>query len=90
MEAWRRSPDDDWLISCAIVTTAARGEMTAIHDRQPVMMRPDAWKTWLDQASTPDELLAAAAAEAPELAWHEVGKAVGNVRNNSAELIDRV
>jgi len=90
VEAWRLSPDDEWLISCAIVTTAARGEMTAIHDRQPVMMSPDAWQTWLDRASTPDELLAAAAADAPELAWHEVGKAVGNVRNNSEELIDRV
>ena len=90
VEAWRRGPDDDWLISCAIVTTAARGEMAAIHDRQPVMMRPGAWGTWLDTDSAPDELLAAAAAEAPELEWHEVGKAVGNVRNNSEELIDMV
>lgn len=90
IEAWRRSPDDEWLISCAIVTTAARGEMATIHDRQPVMMRPDAWATWLDRASTPGELLAAAADDAPALEWHEVGKAVGNVRNNSEELIDRV
>ena len=88
VEAWRRSPDDEWLITCAIVTTAARGELAAIHDRQPVMMRPDAWNTWLDTASSAEELLAAAADDAPELVWHEVGKAVGNVRNNSPELVE--
>ena len=59
--------------------TAARGEMAAIHDRQPVMMRPAAWGTWLDTSSTPDELLAAAADDAPELAWHEVGKMGGDI-----------
>lgn len=90
VEAWRGSRDDEWLISCAIVTTAARGEMATIHDRQPVMMRPDAWATWLDTSATKEDLLDAAAEPAPELAWHEVGKAVGNVRNNSEELIDRV
>jgi len=90
LEAWRRSPDDDWLITCAILTTAARGPMTEIHDRQPVMMRTDAWVAWLDTASTKDTLFAAADADAPELAWHEVGKAVGNVRNNSPELTQAV
>lgn len=90
LEAWRPSPADAWLITCAVVTTAARGELAAIHDRQPVMMKPDAWKAWLDPASGKDELFAAAAADAPALTWHAVDKAVGNVRNNSPELIDAV
>ena len=88
VEAWRPTGDDDWLITCAIVTTAARDEMRQIHDRQPVMMRDDAWRTWLDPASAKDDLLDAAHADAPELAWHEVGKAVGNVRNNEPELVE--
>jgi putative SOS response-associated peptidase YedK len=87
VEAWRPSTDDEWLITCAIVTTAARGEIQSIHDRQPVMMRADAWRTWLDPASGKDDLLDAAHADAPDLAWHQVDKAVGNVRNNGAELI---
>jgi len=90
IEAWRNSPADEWLITCAIVTTGARGEMAEIHDRQPVMMERDAWTTWLDPASTKDDLFAAAAADAPALEWHPVDKGVGNVRNNSEELIDRV
>lgn len=90
IEAWRPSPDEEWLISCAIVTTASRGTMKELHDRQPVMMQPDAWAAWLDTDSTKDDLFEAAAADAPALEWHEVGKAVGNVRNNSEELIDRI
>ncbi|PKQ18037.1 MAG: DUF159 family protein [Actinobacteria bacterium HGW-Actinobacteria-8] len=88
VEAWRLTGDDEWLITCAIVTTAARDEMREIHDRQPVMMRDDAWRTWLDPASAKDELLDAALADGPQLVWHEVGREVGNVRNNSPELVE--
>jgi len=90
LEAWRASAHDAWLITTSIVTTAARGPMTEIHDRQPVMMQPEAWRTWLDPVSTADDLFASAAADAPELTWHEVGKAVGNVRNNDPSLVEPV
>lgn len=90
LEAWRPAADQDWLITCTIVTTAARGDMRDIHDRQPVMMRPDAWQAWLDPASGADDLFAAAAADAPALAWHAVGAAVGNVRNNEPALVEPV
>ena len=90
LEAWRPSPDVPWLISCAIVTRSARGDLAQLHDREPVMMRPDAWGAWLDPASSQHDLFAAAKAPAPDLEWHEVGKAVGNVRNNSTALVDRV
>ncbi len=64
--------------------------MQELHDRQPVMMSDDAWRTWLDTDAGKDDLLDAALADAPELAWHEVDKAVGNVRNNSPELVEPV
>jgi putative SOS response-associated peptidase YedK len=88
VEAWRPGSYDDWLITCAIVTTTARGDLQQLHDRQPVMMRDDAWRIWLDPASPKDGLLDAAHADAPQLAWHEVGQAVGHVRNNSPELVE--
>ncbi len=87
LEAWRPSPADEWLITCCIVTTAARGAMADIHDRQPVMFTEDNWRAWLDPHSGKDDLFAAVAADAPDLLWHEVGKAVGNVRNNEPELV---
>jgi len=48
----------------------------------------DAGRTWLDPASVKDDLFDAAHADAPALAWHEVGKAVGPVGNNWPELVE--
>ncbi|MDN4483019.1 SOS response-associated peptidase [Demequina lignilytica] len=78
----------EWLATFSIVTTAARGEMQEIHDRQPVMLTTDEADAWLDSASTQDDLWAAIGAPAPELTWHRVGKAVGNVRNQGPELVE--
>lgn len=91
-ELWkdRSVADAPWMVSCSIVTTAARGEMQDIHDRQPVMFTPENWDVWLDRESTPDDLFAAAADPAPALAWHEVGTAVGNIRVNVPELVEPV
>ncbi len=92
-EFWRDKALGDeapWMASCSIVTTAARGEMTEIHDRQPVMLTHDEVDAWLDAESTPDDLFAAIAAPEPALAWHEVGRAVGNVRHQGPELVEPV
>jgi putative SOS response-associated peptidase YedK len=89
-ELWkdRSVPDAPWMVSCSVVTTAARGEMQDIHDRQPVMLTPDNWDVWLERESTPDDLFAAAAEPAPALAWHRVGKAVGNIRVDEPGLVE--
>ncbi len=89
-EFWKDKTVDDapWLATCSIVTAAARGEMQDIHDRQPVMLRPDEVDTWLDPTSAQDDLWAAIGAPAPDLTWHEVGKAVGNIRNQGPELVE--
>lgn len=90
LEAWRPDPQAPWLITCAVVTTAARGDLAAIHDRQPVMMTPETWPAWLDPASSTADAMDAALAPGPALEWHPVGAAVGNVRNDSPELVERV
>uniref|UniRef100_UPI0025F3D6DF SOS response-associated peptidase family protein n=1 Tax=Demequina sp. TaxID=2050685 RepID=UPI0025F3D6DF len=66
------------------------GEMRDIHDRQPVMLVPEEVDVWLDHDASKDDLLAAIAAPAPALTWHEVGRAVGNVRNQGEELVRAV
>jgi putative SOS response-associated peptidase YedK len=91
-EFWkdRSVADAPWVVSCSIVTTAARGEMQDIHDRQPVMLTPENWEVWLERESTPYDLFAAAADPAPALAWHEVSKAVGNIRVDEPGLVEPV
>jgi putative SOS response-associated peptidase YedK len=82
--------DAEWLVTTTIVTTAARGEMRDIHDRQPVMMQPDALEAWLDRDADQGTLLDVIAMPAPDLAWHEVRKAVGSPRNNDPENVEPV
>lgn len=76
-----------WLATCTILTTAARGSMTSLHDRQPVMLTPKEARTWLDPSQCPDDLFAAIDAPTMPLAWHPVGRAVGNIRNQGDGLI---
>jgi putative SOS response-associated peptidase YedK len=92
-EFWRdkaAGADAPWLVTTSIVTTAARDIMREIHDRQPVMLTPHNVDAWLDRNSDQGTLFDVIAAPAPRLAWHTVGKAVGNVRNNTAENIQPV
>ncbi|WP_062516599.1 SOS response-associated peptidase [Demequina gelatinilytica] len=89
-EFWRDKALGDeapWLATCSIVTTAARDEMQEIHDRQPVMLLHDEAAAWLDAGTGKDDLFAVIAAPAPALTWHEVGRDVGNIRNQGEQLV---
>jgi putative SOS response-associated peptidase YedK len=91
--AGRRDPvTGEVLRTFTIVTTRPNAFMAPIHDRMPVILRPDAWGRWLardlaDPAEllgllTPDEDLA--------LVAHAVPRLVNNVRNQGPALIERI
>jgi putative SOS response-associated peptidase YedK len=50
-EAWRPMEGADWLITCAILTTEPNELLAPIHDRMPVIVRPEDYSTWIDAAS---------------------------------------
>lgn len=98
---WWRDPskaDDDparWVLSTTILTRDAVGELGSIHDRMPVFLAPELIEEWLDpHADVSDELLEAVAAGGAEVAermqYYEVGREVGNVRNNGPQLLEPV
>ena len=81
-----------WLLSTSILTQAATGALACIHDRMPVLLSPELLDEWLDpHTEGDDDLLAEIAHGGAEMAeraeFHVVGSAVGNVRNNSPELV---
>lgn len=76
------------VVTCTILTTAARGSMNDLHDRQPVMLDHEQRDAWLSADSAPAALFDAIEAPAPALEWHPVGKSVGNVRHNSPALVE--
>jgi putative SOS response-associated peptidase YedK len=87
-ERWR-SPEGEWIWSCTVITTAATDDLGRIHDRMPMIVRPEHWDSWLDPALTETEevrgLLAPSMTGMMEA--YPVSKAVNNVRNNGIELI---
>ena len=45
-ENWR-SPADEWVRTFAIVTTTPNELCAEIHNRVPVILKPEAWPVWL-------------------------------------------
>ena len=46
-EGWK-DPSGQWVKSCSILTTTPNAVTSAVHDRMPVILDPDAYDLWLD------------------------------------------
>ena len=77
------------LVSFSIITTKPNSLVAPYHDRMPVILDKDEEKTWLDQSlDDPAAILPLLDAyPAADMAVHQVGKEVGNSRNDYPELI---
>ena len=42
------SPHGPWLLTCSILTRAARSDLDWLHDREPVVLRDEDVDAWLD------------------------------------------
>ena len=72
--------------TCAVITTAATGAMTALHHRVPVVLAEEDWPLWLGERGKG----AAPLMQAPDddmLTWHRVDRAVNSNRASGPELI---
>jgi putative SOS response-associated peptidase YedK len=86
---WGSGPDR--LITCSVVTMAALSDLTAVHDRMPLVLPPARWSAWLAGPADPTALLAPPAEEIlAGLEIRPVGPAVGDVRNDGPDLVARV
>ncbi|MFC4409830.1 SOS response-associated peptidase [Chungangia koreensis] len=55
-ESWK-SPDGNLIHSCTVVTTEANEIMEQIHDRMPVILKPESEKIWLSPSIQDPEVL---------------------------------
>ncbi|ROO50711.1 putative SOS response-associated peptidase YedK [Micromonospora sp. Llam0] len=79
------------MITSSVITTAAVGPFAEVHDRMPLLLPEDRWAEWLDPEVDGTALLAAPDDNyLDHIEIRPVGTAVGNVRNNGAELVQRV
>lgn len=87
-ELWK-SPEDEWVWTCTVITTEATDDVGRIHDRMPMVVAPDSWGAWLDPTrnDVDDVRALLVPAMAGSMEAYPVSKAVNNVRNNGPELI---
>jgi putative SOS response-associated peptidase YedK len=46
-DRWK-NPDREWIETCSIITTSANALLSGIHDRMPVVLKPESYDLWLD------------------------------------------
>ena len=90
-ENWK-SPDEDWIRSCTILTTAANSFIEPVHNRMPVILSAETVPLWLDPLTESTENLQPLLLPAPSelLDVREVSPTVNNVRNDNPTCIDAV
>ncbi len=84
-EHWT-APDGTVLETSSVLTTTPNALMATIHDRMPVILDAADYPSWLRGSATEATALIRPY-PAERMRIHAVSKAVGNVRNNSAELV---
>ncbi|QLE40361.1 SOS response-associated peptidase [Nostoc sp. C052] len=87
-ERWK-TPANEEIISCTILTTAANELLQPIHERMPVILEPQDYDLWLDsQVQTPQTLQQLLRPyPAPAMTAYPVSTLVNNSRHNNSECI---
>jgi putative SOS response-associated peptidase YedK len=89
-ERWEKG--DEPVESCTLITCEANGVVGAVHNRMPVILKPEDYARWLDPKEQRSEALMRLLAPLPDdwLSAHPVGKLVNNPRNEDPRCIERV
>ena len=86
-DRWR-NPAGQWIDSFTIITTEPNELMADIHDRMPVILRPEETEAWLDPDTDIEALVPSLRPyPAESMRAYAVDPRVGNVRNESPDLI---
>jgi putative SOS response-associated peptidase YedK len=90
-ERWKDPATREWLETFSIITTDPNQVVAPLHNRMPVIIERKDYARWLggpggDSAQLPLDLLRPFPAE-QMIAW-KVDKAVGNVSNDAAQLLE--
>ncbi|MEH7124412.1 SOS response-associated peptidase [Bacillus sp. JJ1773] len=90
-EQWK-SPLGKSVFTCSVITTTPNDLVKDIHDRMPVILKPEDEKNWLDRTITDtaylDQFLKPLDKELMET--YEVSSLVNSPKNNSMELLQRI
>jgi putative SOS response-associated peptidase YedK len=88
-ETWR-SPEGERIRSFTIAASDSERMCAKLHNRMPVVLKPEAWPMWLGEEPADVPHLKALLAPYPSedmICW-PVSPRVGNVKNNDPSLIE--
>lgn len=90
-EHWESPETGELMESCTILTTQANHSIAPLHDRMPVILRPESMGLWLNASSHDWDLLKGLLQPLPEtLEVYPVSMAVNSPTNDSAEVIKKI
>jgi putative SOS response-associated peptidase YedK len=88
-DRWR-NPDTEWVETCSIITTSANTLLSGIHDRMPVVLKPESYDLWLDpgfkRADALHNLLNPFPTDA--MRYHRVSTRVNSVKNDDPACVE--
>ncbi|MCL6603506.1 MAG: SOS response-associated peptidase [Paenibacillus sp.] len=86
------NPEGAKLSTCTIITTTPNRLMADIHDRMPVILRAEDEEEWLrrNNKEIPSLMKLLVPYEADKMKAYPVSASVGNVRNDTCELIEEI
>jgi putative SOS response-associated peptidase YedK len=89
-EEWTDKETGELLETCTIITTEANEVLEPVHDRMPVILKPDNYDEWLDAKEKNTERLQKLLVPYPskEMSSHAVSRAVNSPAYDSPELIE--
>ncbi|MFJ7993085.1 SOS response-associated peptidase [Peribacillus frigoritolerans] len=90
-EFWK-SPEGISIYSCSIITTVPNELMTSIHDRMPVILKPEDEKDWLNPSINDPAYLQQylKSFDSEQMEAFEVSTDVNSTKNNSPNLIQQI
>ncbi|WP_339281329.1 SOS response-associated peptidase [Paenibacillus sp. FSL H8-0282] len=85
-------PEGNKLSTCTIITTTPNELMAEIHNRMPVILKPEDEPEWLSRSNQDATSLIKLLKpyDQHQMRAYPVSTAVGNVRNNTKELINEI
>lgn len=88
-ETWR-SPEEELVLSCSIITTTPNELTAPIHNRMPVILPQEAEALWLNQDADPAVLRELLVPYAGNMEAYEVSALVNSPRNDMPDVMARI
>jgi putative SOS response-associated peptidase YedK len=87
---WHSADNSINILSCAIITTGSNALVSPVHDRMPVILSKNEYRSWLDHRADPEELMhLLQTRNVPGLKQYPVSTYVNNTRHDDIKCIER-